>query len=204
MEIQLQELLDRIKRDGLEAAEIRAATVLLEAEERKKTLLAEAEREAAAIRESAKTAAAREEEAGRAALARASRDLILSFRDKISAVLDAVVRKDVSVAYDADVLREVLPAVLKSLAAGGSDDLSVLLDPATMKKIEGRFDALLGAELKKGVELKPFPDVSAGFRVAEKNGAAYYDFSAATVAELFSKYLNNRLAEIVRNAAKGI
>jgi V/A-type H+-transporting ATPase subunit E len=204
MEIQLQELLDRIKRDGLEAAESQAAALLLEAEERKKTILADAGREAAAIRAEAKSVAAREEEAGRAALSRASRDLILSFRDKIAAVLDAVVKKDVSAAFDADVLREALPVVLKSLAAGGSDDLAVLLDPATQKKLQGRFDARLKEELLKGVELKPFPDLDAGFRVAEKNGAAYYDFSAVAVAELFAKFLNNRLAEIVRNAAKGI
>jgi len=204
MEIQLQELLDRIKRDGLEAAERRVAEILLEAEERKKAILAEAGREATAILAEAKAAAAREEEAGRAALAHASRDLILAFRDKISAVLEAVVRNDVAAAYDADVLREVLPAVLKSLAAGGSDDLSVLLDPTTLKKLQNRFDARLKEEFSKGFEFKPFPDVSAGFRVAEKNGAAYYDFSAASVAELFSKSLNGRLAEIVRNAAKGI
>ncbi len=202
MEIQLQELLDRIKRDGMDAAEKQAAAILLEAEERKKTLLVEAERAAMAIRAEAKTSAARDEEAGKAALARASRDLILSFRDKISTLLDAVVRKDVSASLDADVLRQALPGVLKALAAGGSDDLVVLVDPAMIKKIEGRFDALLGGELKKGIELRPFPDVPSGFRVAEKNGAAYYDFSAITVAELFSKYLNNRLAEIVRNAAK--
>ena len=202
--MQLQELLDRIKRDGLDAAESQAAALLLETEERKKTLLAEAEREATAIRDNAKAAVLREEEAGRAALARASRDLILSFRDKISAVLEGVVHKDVSAAYDADVFREVLPTVLRSLAAGGSEDLTVLLDPATLKKLEGRFDVLLGTELKKGIELRPFPDVHAGFRVAEKNGAAYYDFSAEAVAELFSKYLNNRLAEIVRSAVKGI
>ncbi|MHB8055798.1 MAG: V-type ATP synthase subunit E [Candidatus Aminicenantales bacterium] len=204
MEIQLQELLDRIKRDGLEAAESRAAEVLIDAEERKKTILIAAEREAAAIRAEAKTSAARDEESGRAALARASRDLILSFRDKIAAVLDAAVNKDVSAAYDADILREALPVVLKSLAAGGADDLNVLLDPAMLKKLQGRFDARLKEELLKGVDLRPFPDLAAGFRVAEKNGAAYYDFSAEAVAELFAKYLNNRLAEIVRDAAKGI
>jgi len=204
MEIQLQELLDRIKRDGMDAAEKQAAAILVEAEEKKAALLGEAEKEAAAIRAEAKATAAREAEAGRAALVRASRDMVLSFRDKIAAVLAAVVRKDVTAALDADVLRQALPGVLQALAAGSSDDLAVLLDPAMLKKIEARFDALLGAELKKGVELRPFPDIASGFRVTEKNGGAYYDFSGPTVAELFSKYLNARLGEIVQEAAKGI
>ncbi len=204
MEIQLQELLDRIKRDGMEAAESQAAAILQDAEEKKSVLLAAAEKEAATIRAQARTDAAREVESGRAALDRASRDLILSFRDKIGAVLEAVVRKDTANALDAEVVRQALPGVLKALAAGSSDELTVLLDPATIQKIEGRFDALLGAELKKGVELRPFPDVASGFRVVEKNGAAYYDFSGTTVAELFSKHLNQRLADIVKDAVKGL
>lgn len=204
MEIQLQELLDRIKRDGLEAAESQAAVLLLEAEERKKSLLAEAEREAAAIRENARSDAARELEAGRAALSRASRDLILSFRDQIAAVLDAVVAKDVSAALSADILHDALPGVLKSLAAGGAEDLAVLLDPETLKKIQATFDTRLKNELLKGVELRPFPGLSSGFRVAEKNGAAFYDFSADAVAELFARHLNERMAGIVREAAKGL
>lgn len=204
MEIQLQELLDRIRRDGLEAAESQAAVLLLEAEERKKTLLAEAEREAASIREKARSDAAREEEAGRAALSRAARDLILSFRDQIGAVLNTVVAKDVSAAMSADILRDALPGVLKSLAAGGAEDLAVLLDPEILKKIQTAFDARLKNELLKGVELRPYSGLSAGFRVAEKNGAAFYDFSADAVAELFARNLNERLAGIVREAAKGL
>jgi V/A-type H+-transporting ATPase subunit E len=204
MEIQLQELLERIKREGMEAAEKEAASILTDAEKKRDAILAQAETEAAAVGAEAKAAAARETEAGKAALERASRDLILAFRDKIAAVLEAVVRKETAAALDADVLRQALPGVLKSLAAGSSDDLAVLLDPATLKKIEGRFDALLGSELKKGVELRPFPDVSSGFRVAERNGAAYYDFSGPSVAELFSKHLNARLADIVKEAVKGL
>lgn len=204
MEIQLQELLDRIKRDGLEEAENRGAALLHEAEERKKTLLAGAERDAAAIRDKAKAAAARDEEAGRAALARAARDLILSFRDQIAAVLNAVAAKEITTAYNEGVLSEALPAVLKSLAAGGAEDMAVLMNPDTLKKIEGALDARLKSELLKGVELRPFPGLSAGFRVAEKNGAAFYDFSAEAVAELFARHLNERLAGVVREAAKGL
>ena len=204
MEMQLQELLDRIKKDGLEAAENRAAAVLLEAEERKRALLSEAEQEAASIRNKAKADAAREEEAGRAALTRAARDLILSFRDQIAAVLNAVAAKDVSAALNAEILCNVLPDVLKSLAAGGTEDLAVLLNPDTLKKIEAMFDGRLKDELFKGVELRPFPGLSAGFRVAEKNGSAFYDFSAEAVAELFARHLNERLAGIVREAVKGL
>jgi V/A-type H+-transporting ATPase subunit E len=52
------------------------------------------------------------------------------------------------------------------------------------------------------VELKFDRSLDAGFRISNKDGSAYYDFSAESVAELFSAYLNPRLAETLKNAVK--
>jgi len=204
MEIQLQELLDRIQHDGVEAAQAQAERLLAEAEAKKKALIDEAEREARGIVERAKADAARTEEAGKAALAQASRDELLAFRDQLRALLDSIVRTEAASSFGPEVLAEAIPAVMKALAAGGGEDLAVLLPPALLAKIEGKFSARLAAELKKGVELKPSPDLNAGFRITEKNGAAYYDFSAEAVAELLSRHLNARLADILKSAAKGL
>jgi V/A-type H+-transporting ATPase subunit E len=57
----------------------------------------------------------------------------------------------------------------------------------------------LSEELKKGVVLKPVAHIDAGFRVGEKNGSAYYDFTAGGVAEILAEYLNPRLAEIMKS-----
>ena len=204
MEIQLQELLDRIKREGVDAARSEAERFLAEAEARKKAMLDAAEREAAAIVEKAKVDAARTEEAGKAALLQASRDLLLSFRDRLQALLDKLVRAETASSYGPEVLAEAIPAVLKALAAGGAEDLAVLLPAEVLKRLEARLTARLSTELKKGVELRPSEELTAGFRVSEKGGAAYYDFSAEAVAELLSRHVNARLSEILRDAAQGI
>jgi len=204
MEIQLQELLDRIKREGVDAARSEAERFLAEAEARKKAMLDAAEREAAAIVEKAKVDAARTEEAGKAALLQASRDLLLSFRDRLQALLDKLVRAETTSSYGPEVLAEAIPAVLKALAAGGAEDLAVLLPAEVLKRLEARLTARLSTELKKGVELRPSEELTAGFRVSEKGGAAYYDFSAEAVAELLSRHVNARLSEILRDAAQGI
>lgn len=204
MELQLQELLDKIRKEGVEAARAEADRLLAEAQAAKKALLEQAEREAGAIVEKARSDAARAEEAGRAALAQASRDVLLGFQDRLRALLDAVIRARTVAAYGPEVVAEALPTVLKSLAAGGAEDLAVLLPPATLAKLEGYFASRLASEIEGGVELKPDSGVEAGFRVSERGGAAYYDFSARTVAELLSRRLNARLAEIVKGAAQGV
>lgn len=202
MDIRLQELLDKIRKDGIEAAQTDAAKVLAEAEERRRAVLADAEREAKAIVAKAKADAARFEEAGKAALEQAARNLVISFRTEISAVLAAIVRTDTEKTFSGSVLEAAIPAVLAAWKDKGTEDLAVLLPPAELSKLEGSFRKKLESELKKGLELRPFPGIKAGFRIAEKDGAAYYDFSSDSLAEMLSQYLNERLGQIAAAAIR--
>lgn len=204
MDIQLQELLDKIKRDGLDAAQAETTRLVTEAEAKKKALIAEAETEAKRIIEKAKADSLLFEESAKAALVQASRDLLLSFKDRLQALLDAAVKADVDKVYGPELLAEVIPVVLKALAGGEEEKLAVLLPPALLSKLESRFSSSLAAELKRGLEIKPYPDLAAGFRVTERDGSAYYDFSAEALAELLSTHLNARLATLLREAAQGM
>lgn len=202
MDIRLQELLDKIRKDGIEAAQTDAAKVLAEAEERRKAVLADAEREAKALLAKARADADRFEEAGKAALEQAARNLVISFRTEIEAVLAAIVRADTEKAFSGSVLEAAIPAVLAAWKDKDTDDLAVLLPPAELSKLEGAFRKKLESELKKGLELRPFPGIKAGFRIAEKDGAAYYDFSSDSLAEMLSQYLNAQLGEIAAAAIR--
>ncbi|MDP3179844.1 MAG: V-type ATP synthase subunit E [Spirochaetaceae bacterium] len=204
MEVQVQELLDKIKREGLEAAKAEAAKVVAEGQARAAAIVADAEREAAARLAAAKAESVRFEESGKAALSQASRDLILSFRDKIGSLVNVIVKGDVAAAFGPSAIEATLPAVLKALAAGGAQDLEALLSPADLAKLDAGFAKRLAAEFGKGVELKPYAGLSAGFRIVQKDGSAYYDFSADAVSELLAKRVNASLAEILRSAVKAM
>lgn len=202
MDIRVQELLDRIKKDGVESAEAEAARIRQEAESRRDSIVAAAEKEARAIVERAKADAARMEESGKAALVQASRDLLLAFRGQVEQTLGLIVKTDVEGAFDADVIKKALPAILEAWARDGRDDLTVLLPAKDLKSLDAYFRDKLAGAFKKGLEIKPLKDTKAGFRIAEKGGAVYYDFSAASVADMIGAYLNARLASIVAEATK--
>lgn len=202
MDIRVQELLDKIKREGVDSAEAQAAKILSQAEEKRKAIIAAAEKEAKAIVEAGRHDAARAEESGKAALAQASRDLLLAFRGEVEKLLAAIVRSDTETVFDADTLRKVLPTILEAWAKDGRDELSVLVPERDLAVLEACFKDKLSAKLRAGVELKPLKNVKSGFRVAEKGGAAYYDFSAEAAATMLGAYLNTRLAAIVAEAAK--
>lgn len=202
MDIRVQELLDKIKRQGVDSAEAQAAKILGKAEEKQKAIIAAAEKEAKAIVEAGRAEAARSEESGKAALVQASRDLVLAFRGEIEKVLAAIVRADTETAFDVDTLKKVLPSLLEAWAKDGRDDLTLLVPEKDLAALEAFFKDKLAAKLKAGVELKPLKNLKSGFRVAEKGGAAYYDFSAEAVSTMLGAYLNTRLASIVTEAAK--
>jgi V/A-type H+/Na+-transporting ATPase subunit E len=203
MEIQLQELIDKIKKDGIESASADAAKIKSEADAEAGRIIAAAKKEAAEIVSRGKTDAERFEKAGVAALEQASRNLVLAFKGEIQALLDKLSAETVHSAYSSDVIKGILPDLIKNWAAKNTDSVTVLLSEGDLKKIEAALKSQLVSALKGGVEIKAGKNLVGGFHIVEKDGSAYYDFSAQAVAKLLSAYLNPRLAEILTNAAKG-
>lgn len=200
MDIRVQELLEKIKRDGIEQAEAETAKLQSEAEAKREAIIAAAEKEAKAILARAKSDVARMEEAGKAALLQASRDLVLAFRGEIEKILAAIALKEVNASFNAETIKKVLPTIIEGWAKNSQDQLSILLPDNDLKELDSFFKDRLSAFLKKGLELKPLKDTKSGFRIIEKDGKAYYDFSAEAIAEMLGAYLNTSLAAIVSEA----
>jgi V/A-type H+-transporting ATPase subunit E len=203
MEIQLQELIDKIKRDGIESASEEASHLKSQAEEDAQRIVAAARKEAEGILAKAKADAERTEKAGIAAVGQASRNVVLAFKTEIQGILDKIVARETASSLDDGTLKSILPDLLKGWA-GGKDALDLILSEAQLKKLVSFFNDKLAAELKHGLEIKAGRNLAAGFRIANKDGSAYYDFSAESVAELLSAYLNPRLAETLKESAKGL
>ena len=204
MDIQVQELIDKIKKDGIETASEEAARIKREAEAEARQIVEAAKKEADGIIARGKQDAERSEKAGIAALQQASRNLVLAFKDEIQSLLDKLIEAHVNTSYGEDTLKAALPELLKSWAAKGGDSLALILPEGELSKLQGFFSQKLTGELWKGVELKSSRKLNAGFRISNKDGSVYYDFSAESVAGLLAAYLTPRLAEILKTSSKGL
>jgi V/A-type H+-transporting ATPase subunit E len=203
MEIQLQELIDKIKKDGIESASEEAARIKQEAEAEAQRIVESAKKEAADIVSKGKQDAERSEKAGVAALEQASRNLVLAFKSEIQVLLDKLTADAVSSSYSIDVIKGLLPDLIKNWAVKNTDAISVLLSEGDLKKLDDAFKAKLSSTFKGGVEFKSDKNISGGFRIVEKDGSAFYDFSAESVAGMLSAYLSPKLAEALKRAVKG-
>ena len=202
MDIQLQEFIEKIKKDGIEQASGEAARIKADAEAEAKRIVEAARKEAASVTEKSKEDAERFEKAATAAIGQASRNLILSFKGEVEAFLNRIIVKNAQAVFDDGTLKALIPEVVKGLSSGG-ETVDVILNESQLKSLESWAGSALQAEMDKGLEIKAGKNLAAGFRVALKDGSAYYDFSAPAVAGALATYLNPRLAEIVKNEAKG-
>ncbi len=203
MDVQLQELVDKIKKDGVEAANIQAEAIIKEAEDKAAGILASARQEAETVIKNGRESAERDAKAAEDAIRQAARNLLISFRDGVTAELDAVIKTETSAAYDASVLKAALPDVIKAWAAGkNGDNFAVLLPDNQISAVKSFLESALKEKIAAGLEISAGSDIPGGFRIAEKDGSAYYDFSAEAVAEMFSSYLNPKVSALMKAAVK--
>ena len=201
MDIQLQELIEKIKTDGVQSAEQQAETIVADARKRADEIAAAAKKKADDILREAKRDADQTVRAGEEALVQAGRDLILSLEKKIIRIFDEVVKTETSETLGGKGLEEVLVALVSGWVEKQNADVSVLHSREDFEKLEGSLKSRLAEELKKGVEIKPVASVDSGFLIEEKDGSSYYNFSAEGLAEILAEFVNPRLEEALRRAA---
>ncbi|MBP5603127.1 MAG: V-type ATP synthase subunit E [Treponema sp.] len=203
MDVQLQELIDKIKKDGVSAAEQKAAEIIADAEKKADAKIKDAEEKAAQIIKDAKAETERMQKASDEAIVQAGRNMLLSFRDSLIGELDALIKAETAKAESKNILEKLVPETVKAWAKNAdASELSVLLSESDLKALQSAFTAQLKNEIKKGLEIKPDKTLAAGFRIGVKNGAAFYDYSADALSEMFAAYLNPKVAALLKVAAK--
>ena len=204
MEMQLKELLERINAEGVQSAERKAQEITRDAARRAEEIVAQASREAADLVARARSEAAAFESSGKEALKQAGRDLILKVRQQILDLFQSIVSHQTSEALGPRVVEESIVSLVRAWSQQGTTDVEVLIPAAQGEKLRKVLLAQLAEEVRKGVQIELLPGLGAGFRVAEKGGSAYYDFTPEGISEFLFRYLSPRLSSILQEAlAKG-
>lgn len=201
MEIQLQELIAQIKKDGVETAEAEATAKLNEAAEKAKKIIADAKAEAEKILKQAKEENERMVTASEDAIRQAGRNLLISFRESVNKELNAVLGDNVKTVYSSDNFKKLIISVVETWAKEkDAEDITVLLNSNDIKSLEEDLLSALKEKSLSGVTLKPSDSFDGGFRIAVDNGKIYYDYSAPAVVEMLSSYLNPKVTALMKEA----
>lgn len=201
MEIQLQDLLDQIKKDGVAAAETEAAAILDAAKAEAEKIVADAQQQADKLLANAKAENARMAQSGEDAIRQAGRNLLISFRESVSRELTAITGQAVSAVYSSEALAQLVIHAVESWAKDpNADDIAVILNTGDLQKLEETILAGLKEKMLQGVTLKANDNFDGGFRIAVNNGSAYYDYSAEAVVDMLSNYLSPKVTQLLKEA----
>ena len=202
MDAQLQELLESIKKEGIDTAKQEADRIVEEARKQAGQIVADAEAQGKSSLERAREDAARLEATAKDAIRQAGRDLVLSLESQIGRIFERIVKETVSSSYDQRVLQDAIVGIVTAFPTAEAQQLEVLLSQSDLGGLESSLRGRLGQALGEGIEIRAGGNIDGGFKLSEKGGKAYYDFTSEGIAETLSAYLNPRLASLIREESQ--
>lgn len=204
MEIQIQELLERIRNEGVETAQQQAEEIIEKAKAEAEGIVAQAKKDAASMVIDAENRIKSMEVASHASLLQASRDTLLAIKQSVQKFLDSAAKADISHAFDEKVAAQIIPEILKLLASNVNENIEILLSPEVAGKIDTALASRLAKELKKGVTFRPYDGIDVGLRIGIEGTSMQYDFSLESIAQLLSQRTNQIIAQYFAEAAKSL
>ena len=214
----VQELINRLRDDGVRAGQAEADQVLQDARQQAAEIVSQAKAEAADMLEKARNEIETEKRSAIASLKVAIRDTELIMEAELKATFAAHVKRLVSVEMrDVEFLKQIILAVAGTAAgdkACGEQPVKILLpehlfhsdERETRLTDEGRENfrrlvlGLSGDMLREGVDLKPSESIGGGIRIQLVGEDLEIDLSDKAISELLLQTMLPRYRSLVAGA----
>jgi V/A-type H+-transporting ATPase subunit E len=197
---ELQSLIDKIQREGINQAKEKARSIEEEADKRAACIIKEAEWQAQQLIDEAREKNRRHEESGKEMLAQAGRDMILALRQRINAMLQELIAESAKKALSCEDSARIISRLIMGQAKDGRQDILIL---ANHRDIEGLKHALskeFGELLKKGINIAPQDQIRHGFFISFDSGKSSFEFTDKALAEYIFGCLKPQLEGIFKAA----
>ena len=180
MELQINDLVSAIKKDGLEVAQKEAAEILSNAKKQADEIVENAKVEALKAKEASEKEIKVFEDSAKVSAEQAKRDAVLSFKAELQAEYEKLLACDIKKTLDDKFLAKLI------LAAAQGEDISKYA--VEVKEVSESLKAELAEEIKKGLEIRPAKNVNAGFKLAAKDGSGYFDCSDEEITNMLMPF----------------
>ena len=200
---ELQHLIERIRKEGVESGEKAADSLVAEAKQKAAKIVADAQKQAKDLVAQAETDAAAFAERGRATLQQAARDLLISVGGAIGKVVGGIVEAKVGAALTPDLMAQMLLKLAEAYARdGGAGGMVAMLGEADAAAVKAAFAKEYQNKLAAGIQIESRKEIFKGFHAAKKDGQVFHDFTKEAIAESLANFLRPELAQIVKKAAE--
>lgn len=191
----IADLIERLKKDGVEAGEAEKNRILKAARKEADALVAEAKQRAERIVEEARREAEKQREQIRAELTMAARDFVFSFqrRLKTQVIIPLVEESLRSVLSDLDFLKACLKDICVRFAEEGGKSVEVIVSPETRDTLAAFFTGELEKAIAGGKVTVSDEAGLVGFRLVRDGQSYAWDFSLEAVTRELADLVDPKL-----------
>ncbi len=184
MEIHIQDLVSSIKKEGIDAAKKEAESILADAQKKADSIISDARAEAKKTQEAASKEIELLKQGAIVSAEQAKRDAILSFKTEVQEEFRRILAFDVKKVMSGETLAKLISAAIE-----GEDPSKYAVEVNEVTEV---LESELADKIRNGLELRPARDMTAGFRIASKDGSGFFDCTDDEIARMLLHFFNNQ------------
>ena len=197
---ELQSLLEKIQRDGIEKAAAERAEMLSAAEKEAEAIVAAAREEAAKLRSAAENEAEALKKRAESAIRQAARDILLDLKSELKKRLEAIVRTRLDEGLSADFMAGLVADIAKAVMsdpARSAGSLEVMAAPAKCEELTARLAAAVGADMVSKISVFPNSAAGRGLKISADGDQVFFDFSDSALTEMVCEYAGSKVSAVI-------
>jgi V/A-type H+-transporting ATPase subunit E len=194
---EIKDLIAKIQKEGIQAAEDQARAIESQAKLKAEEIVKKAKAEAEKLIRAADEQITKAQESSQVLLKQAGRDMILSLRKEIDAMLDTLILSAAKEALKPQELVKIISSLVKHHHEETKANIVVSLNNEDLEKLEEGLFSELGREAQKGIILRGEDQILAGFMISFDAGKSQFDFTDQALSEYIGSYLKPKLKEIL-------
>ncbi len=195
MEVKIDQLIEKIRQEGVETARQNADEIVANAKKEAAALLDKAKKDADNLVQDGKKQTDAFQKNAELAIQQAARDSELLVKTRLNDLFDQVFKSDVGATLTPDFLQKLIQNIVDQWGKG--EDAEILVNDADQKSLEALLKKGVNGKAQDGIVLKVSDDIAQGFRIGVKGEDVYYDFTDETIAQMLKSFLNPKLKEIL-------
>ena len=180
MEMQINDLVSAIKKEGVEKAQAEADRIISEANEKASEIVLKAQAEANAILKKAENEVEILKKSVETTAEYAKRDAMLFFKKAVENEFKKLLEADIEKNVNGEILARLIIAALND---ENPSDYTV-----EVSEIIECLKSELAQKISQGLEIKPNPYVRVGFKLASKDSSGYFDCSDEEIEKMLSAF----------------
>ena len=198
MEVKLDNLIEKIKQDGVGEAKKEAELLINTAYKQAQTIVDEAKKQAEEIIKQGRNDLKQREINSRDALRQAGRDTILAVRQQLKKVFAKLLKRRVDEALSVDFLKKLISKVIERWLPSDNASFEVLISQEDKNNLTERLLGELKNAAASSIVIKVSNNISKGFRIGIKGEDAYYDLSDESIIEALNETTSPIITELFK------